>query len=136
MTRPVQRRGANAIEFALTLPVFLALVLGTMDYGLIFMTQAGLDNAVSIGCREGAMVDPQNGNPTSTAHTEVVALSDYWCSEVPCSVTVLDSGGATVPARTLECRISRETKPIIGFVPAPTNLSSVSYYRLEWQRAN
>ena len=40
MTRARRRRGANAIEFALTLPIFLALVLGTMDYGLIFMTQA------------------------------------------------------------------------------------------------
>jgi Flp pilus assembly protein TadG len=129
------RRGANAVEFALTLPVFLMLVLGTMDYGLIFMTQAGLDSAVSIGCREGAMVDPLLADPTITAHDQVVALANYWCADTPCDITVTDSGGPTAPVRTLECRISRETKAIIGFVPAPVELESVSQYRLEWQRS-
>jgi Flp pilus assembly protein TadG len=129
------RRGANAVEFALTLPIFLALVLGTMDYGLIFMTQAGLDSAVSIGCREGAMIDPLLADPTSVAKANVTDLAKYWCADTPCNITVTDSGGATAPTRTLECRISRETKAIIGFVPAPKLLQSVSEYRLEWQRS-
>ena len=131
---PGSRRGANAVEFALTLPIFLMLVLGTMDYGLIFMTQAGLDSAVSIGCREGAMIDPLLADPTIAAHDQVVALSGYWCADTACDITVTDSGGATAPTRTLECRISRETDAIIGFVPAPAELESVSQYRLEWQR--
>lgn len=134
--RRLSRRGANAIEFALTLPAFLALILGAMEYGIIFMTQAGLDNAVSIGCREGAMVDPLIGDPIGAADAKVQELSGYWCAETACDIEVIDSGGATVPARTLECRISRDTNPVIGFVPAPLTLSSTSQYRLEWQRAN
>jgi len=129
------RRGANAVEFALTLPIFLMLVLGTMDYGLIFMTQAGLDSAVSIGCREGAMVDPLLGDPTIAAHDQVMALSSYWCTDTACDITVIDSGGPTAPTRTLSCRISRDTDAIIGFVPAPAELESISEYRLEWQRS-
>jgi TadE-like protein len=131
-----QQRGANAIEFALTLPAFLALVLGAMEYGVIFMTQAGLDNAVSIGCREGAMVDPLIGDPVNAADNKVQELSAYWCSETACDIDIIDSGGATVPTRTLECRISRDTNPVLEFVPAPLTLSSTSQYRLEWQRAN
>ncbi len=130
------RRGANAIEFALTLPAFLALILGAMEYGIIFMTQAGLDNAVSIGCREGAMVDPLAGDPVGAADAKVQELSAYWCSETACDIEINDSGGPTVPERTLECIISRDTDPIIGFVPAPLTLSSTSQYRFEWQRAN
>jgi hypothetical protein len=131
-----ERRGANAVEFALTLPAFLALILGSMEYGIIFMTQAGLDNAVSIGCREGAMVDPLIGDPIAVADARVQELSAYWCADTACDIEVLDSGGATVPARTLECSISRDTNPIIDFVPAPLTLDSTSQYRLEWQRAN
>jgi len=131
-----ERRGANAIEFALTLPAFLAMILGSMEYGVIFMTQAGLDNAVSIGCREGAMIDPLIGSPVSTADAKVQELSAYWCAETACDIDITDSGGGTVPARTLECRISRDTNPIIEFVPAPLTLSSTSQYRFEWQRAN
>ena len=130
------RRGANAVEFALTLPAFLALILGAMEYGIIFMTQAGLDSAVSIGCREGAMVDPLIGDPVAAADAKVQELSAYWCAETACDIEIGDSGGATVPARTLSCRISRDTNPIIEFVPAPLTLSSSSQYRLEWQRAN
>src|SRR6476619_3535339 len=53
--RPIfrRRRGANAIEFALTLPLFLFIVFATLDYGYLFAMQAMLDDAVVLSCREG-----------------------------------------------------------------------------------
>lgn len=45
-----QERGNSIIEFALLLPVFLLLVLGTFDFGNGFNTYIGMVNAA----REGA----------------------------------------------------------------------------------
>ena len=36
------RRGASAVEFAITAPVFLALVIGVVEGGLLLWTQFGL----------------------------------------------------------------------------------------------
>ena len=80
------------------------------------------------------MIDPLLADPTIVARDNVTALAAYWCADTACNITVTDSGGPTAPTRTLECRISRDTEAIIGFVPAPDTLSSVSQYRLEWQR--
>ncbi len=131
------RRGANAIEFALTMPVFLALVLGIMDYGYLYSIQAGLDNAVSLACREGSKIDPgSGGNPQSVAQADLNARSAYFCNGAcVAAVTNLSTGAWAIPNKTLRCAITRTgIQPLTGFVPYPTSLSSTSYYRLEWQR--
>lgn len=136
MTRP-SRRGGNAIEFALTFPVFVGLVLGIADYGYYFHLQAGLDNAVAGACREGAKVDPDNGSPVAVAEAELETRAGLFCDGA-CSTAVNDlrTGEFVVPDRTLECRISLEYEPLIGLVPHPELLTSVSYQRLEWQRSS
>ena len=53
-----RKRGANAIEFALTLPVFLAVFMGSMDWGWYFFLRAQTMNATMIGCEAGARVHP------------------------------------------------------------------------------
>ena len=133
--RPVgrARRGANAIEFGLTAPIFFAIILGVMDYGWLFANQAGLDNASALACREGAMMDPIVGDPISIADTEIKARANPWCSSgLGCSYSVTLQ--QAVPDRTLVCDVQMTFAPLIGFVPLPANISSVSRYRLEWQR--
>ena len=49
------RRGASAIEFAITLPVFLLFMFGTMDYGWYFFKWATVTHATQEGCRAGAV---------------------------------------------------------------------------------
>jgi len=129
------RRGSNVIEFALTLPAFLLIVCGMMDYGYLFALQAGIDNAASLGCREGALIDPLGGSPTATATTYMTSMGTFFCGSHCTYVTQdLKTGSYTVPNRTLKCEIDRTVTPIVGFVPYPTSLSSVAYYRFEWQR--
>jgi len=137
MNRRTSRRGGNAIEFALTLPLFLLVIVGLMDYGFLFAMQAGIDNAVSLACREGAMVDPgfsQTG-PQDRAKSQMTIRSAEFCVGVTCVPTVTDQGDP--PARTLTCGISRPMSPLLGFLPAsmfPSTIHSASIYRLEWQR--
>ena len=53
-------RGAAAVEFALVLPLLLALVLGVIDWGYYFFVEQVVVNAA----REGARVGTLQSNPT------------------------------------------------------------------------
>jgi Flp pilus assembly protein TadG len=136
------RRGANAVEFALTFPLFLVLVLGFMDYGYLFAIQAGLDSAVSMACRQGAMTDPGTMDPVLVASAQLTSRSNMFClGKCTQSVVDLQSGAYAPPNRTLRCQIDRTMTAITGFSGVgafsymyPNTINSVSYYRLEWQR--
>jgi hypothetical protein len=128
------RRGANALEFALTLPIFLAIVLGLMDYGYLFAVQAGLDNAVSLSCREGAITDPKIGTPIGQATADFAGRSAMWCGPgCTFNVQVMSTGQYAYPNQAVRCRVQRNIVPLSGFVPYPNQVTSTSYYRLEWQ---
>ena len=60
------RRGAEALEFALTLPILLVLVSGVVDFGWYYYQQARLHEAVRFGARAGS-VTLQNRDPLGTA---------------------------------------------------------------------
>ena len=54
------RRGGNAIEFALLLPVFIAVISFIFEYGWYFFVRANAMSAVQAGCRAGAVVPPDD----------------------------------------------------------------------------
>lgn len=132
------RRGANAIEFALTAPIFFGIMLALMDYGWFFANQAGLDNATANGCREGALQDPadkKTPKPIAHAKGEIKTRAAMFCDD-NCITTVLDlnSGVYAIPQRSLQCSTSMTFAPLVGFAPVPKTITSTSFYRLEWQR--
>lgn len=51
--RPIGReeRGASAVEFALTAPVFFALLFGIIEGGLVMWTQLGLQHGAEMAAR-------------------------------------------------------------------------------------
>lgn len=135
------RRGGNAIEFALTFPLFLMVLVGLMDYGYLFAMQAGIDNATSIACREGAMVDPAKGAgmPEAKADAVFADRASIFCAGVTCDwhATDLSAGAYAPPNRTMKCEVTRPMTSLLGFLPSsmyPTEITSASYYRFEWQR--
>jgi len=127
-----RQRGANVIEFALTLPFFLALLLGVLDYGWIYASQSGIDAAVALGCREGAMRDSLHHSPKTTASNEITKRAAPWCDGKACVIAVSDKW--SVPDRALECTVDLPFSGLTGFVPAPSMLRAHAIYRLEWQR--
>ncbi len=44
-------RGASAVEFAVAVPVLLVLIIGIIQLGILFMANAGLQQAVEEGAR-------------------------------------------------------------------------------------
>ena len=65
-TRVRCERGAELIEFALTLPLLLLLVLGIIEFGFLFQEYEVVTNAAREGARIGALI-PSAGYTTNDA---------------------------------------------------------------------
>jgi Flp pilus assembly protein TadG len=72
-TRVRSERGAELIEFALTLPLLLLLVLGIIEFGFLFQEYEVVTNAAREGARIGALI-PSAGYTTNEAKTRT---TDY-----------------------------------------------------------
>jgi Flp pilus assembly protein TadG len=140
--RQRRRRGANAIEFALTLPFFLLITFGMMEYGWYFSNVAQVNGAVAQSCRLGSLLDPAEGNcgdaclidaavDNLTTRLSASALSCNDCSAV---IT------GTAPNRFLECTADVQYNAITGYFPStaatPTEIKAFTRVRLEWQRVS
>lgn len=53
------RRGSTVIEFALTVPLLLALALGILQAGVLFFANAGLKNGVGEAARLSTLWPPR-----------------------------------------------------------------------------
>lgn len=130
----MSRRGANAIDLALCMPVFALLVAGLVDFGWLFFHRAAVGAAAQKGCRAGALVDPIRGDPEGTAATAMV--SALLANGVPCgdscATSVLDVG--TEGKRTLICRLSIHFHPLVGVLARDMPLSATAEAPFEWQR--
>ncbi|MCB9684225.1 MAG: pilus assembly protein [Alphaproteobacteria bacterium] len=76
MSRPSflhRLRGAEAIEFALTVPLLLILLSGTMDFAWYFSQQRELIDAVREGARAGS-VTPWTDGPADRATEKTFQL--------------------------------------------------------------
>jgi Flp pilus assembly protein TadG len=62
-----QTGGATAVEFALTAPMFMALVWGIIEVGLGLWTQYGLENGVEAAARCASVNTKTCTNSTTTA---------------------------------------------------------------------
>ena len=54
-TSTARRRGATMVEFALVVPILLAILLGTMEFGWMAKNKLQLANAVREGARDAAI---------------------------------------------------------------------------------
>lgn len=79
-------RGATAVEFALTAPVFLAMLFGTVELGLLLWTQLGLQHATEMAARCASVNSSTCG---STANIQSFAAQQaYGLNPPPSTFTV------------------------------------------------
>ena len=130
------RRGATVVEFALTLPVFLALVFALIDFSLYFAGQAMLDSLTGSTCESGAELDPLfadvKEDTTLAIEGGISTLPFLSCASGTCEISVQLDGVA--PAQVLYCSTVVPFQGITGFTPLPERLTSSSVQRMEWQR--
>ncbi len=136
-----RRRGNNAVEFALCMPIWILTVIGIMDFAWFFFQMSSLDAAAFVGCREGSLIDPGDNDANID---EVESTATFWMEanlllipsdgdECPqCDFNATTDGDP--PIRTLICTAQREISPLIGMFMSPQVMQVKQIARLEWQR--
>ena len=122
------RRGGNAIEFALVLPVLLALVTGIMDYALVFNVRNVAMAAARAGARTGS-VTPQSGNPESAAADSALRAWREVASEPTPSIVAFRTGSPQL----VTVRVTVDVTHTIGFVMGPQRLQVTAVELMEEQ---
>lgn len=138
--RRTPRRGATALEFALILPVFVALLAGIMDVSWFAFQRSALASSVAIGCRTGAIFDPGFGDAewdtlelrVDTAIREALAATAAACESDTCTIEVSSFG--VDPGRSLSCSVRRDVTPLTSLLFDPLSIESTIIVRMEWQR--
>ncbi len=136
------RRGSNAIEFALILPVFLALISVVFEYGYYFFMRSVVSRSVREGCRNGAVVPPNSTpGPEDTAQDDISSNMGGYnffgadcdsADDANCDITVGTSGSS--PNELLTCTMTMSYGGITGAIPVPDAISFTSFALLEVQR--
>lgn len=132
-----QRRrqcGIAALELALALPVLLAVVLGIIFYGLVFVIQQALTMAAMEGSRAALQFQPTLSARVSAAEATVRgALPSFISSRMASGDVAATSAPCTAPAGfecvTVQLRFNltggaTPFLPNIVFVPLPAQLQA------------
>jgi Flp pilus assembly protein TadG len=129
------RRGASAVEFALTLPVLILIISAIVDLTWFLQQETSLLQGVREGVRVGASTTAEN-DPLGTArlHTEdVLKTMGIDCASVDCEITTtVDTSGA-LDLITLAAIVPYEAP--FGLVPTPEDLRASLTMALEDQEA-
>ena len=127
MLRRLRRNsdGTAAIEFGLTLPLLLIVLVGILDYGQIHFTRLTMTNAAREGARVGVTM------PETEAQAAAVAATTSYLAQAGVTAVVT----ATVPSQTdptvtVTVTIDPYT-PLIGLVPTPARLTVSASMRWE-----
>tara|TARA_R110000824_G_scaffold159811_2_gene334306 strand:- start:426 stop:869 length:444 start_codon:yes stop_codon:yes gene_type:complete len=128
------RRGGVAVEFALILPVFTALIFGGIDFMWLMLQKHSLQDAVSAGCKSGSMsmVDIYT-DPYVIAEEKMRDAIDLNgmlnCPASSCEIAAHDSTLTTLTVPWMDCEATIPANILTGIVPGmPDTLS----YTVSW----
>jgi Flp pilus assembly protein TadG len=128
MRRPGRRHGQAAVEFALTIPLLLILIVGAFDIGRGVLATTSLANAVREAARAGAAAYPATGWETRAANhaRSSATLLDFAALSI--NVAQVTAGGATFVTVTGQYRFY-PIAPYLSMMQAEIPLTSSSRMR-------
>jgi len=110
-----KRRGSQAVEFGLTLPLLMVLTAGAVDLGQYLYVAERIAAVASEGARMGAVTDVDGGgDPISLATT--TAETAWTTTELPGTITVGAALVGAAPSRRIVVTATVATDPYFGFV--------------------
>jgi Flp pilus assembly protein TadG len=114
------QHGGAAVEFALVLPVFVAVLFGMVDYGWYFYQKFTMASAIREGVRLGATYKEGGAtDPVTAALTEAGARCD--AGSVPSGSVSWTSGYLDLaPVRKIWVEGQYTFRPLVGLVPMPS----------------
>ena len=111
----MDRRGNHAVELALILPIFLALLTGVFDYGWLMLHRQLAADAAQTGARAGAMA----GEEEDADMVAAAAAAQRWSAlQLPNEAQVVVSSTTEHVEVTL---LLPDVRPV-GLVPGPPGL--------------
>jgi Flp pilus assembly protein TadG len=138
-----ERRGVAAVEFALVLPVFLAVSLGIIEYGRALMAGNLVTNAAREGCRVAGRSGSTNAQVETAVRDFLTHSLNLSAGQVMVTVTVTAAPGnpdpqnqcANAKLRDLVTVEAKVPYSAVAFIPASflqsVTLTSRSYMRHE-----
>lgn len=118
LTRLRAARGASAVEFALVLPLLLAVVLGAIDWGYYFFVEQVVVNAAREGARVGTLQSNQN---QTDAFNNAQSACNTFITQAGLSgvrATCTPSAGAGPSGPSIVVTASYQTGSLTGFLNA------------------
>lgn len=115
------RRGVEALEFALTFPLYLLIFFGIIEYSWYFYQRAIVADAARLACQTVGQLDPQEDDyraaATATMIAEIERGLGITCNNGQhlCEMTFpLDVPGFALPR--VVCQARTNFLPITGFL--------------------
>ena len=127
------RRGSQALEFALALPIFVTIVSGTVDFGWYLHLKHQVVHASGQGARAAA-AEPSDGQARADVASTVT--QDAWTGSTGAGVlNVTASETGTFPNRmiTVTATVDFTEARLVGFLPTPGAVEHTTVMRIEDQ---
>jgi Flp pilus assembly protein TadG len=121
--------GQGIVEFAFVLPVLLALILGIVQFGIVFNNYLTLNDATRVGARKAAVSRFLGDNGTAAKAATVAAAANL--DPVRLNVDVQSSNWTTPGADVSVTASYPYDINILGWVVKSGNLTSSTHERLE-----
>lgn len=125
------RRGANALEFVLTLPVLLILLSGIVDYSYLLHMQFNLVNTVSQGARAASSSDFADATGIATQVVQEIWTHTYPDTSATISAQVVTIGSVGDVGVRVEASVPYQ--PLVGLIPVPSTVEHTAVMRLDDQ---
>jgi Flp pilus assembly protein TadG len=124
------RRGAQAVEFALIVPVLLMITAAIIDWSWYYSNQLSMLHAMREGMRIGAATDSDTGD--AAADTEAAIQDQFdamgWTG-VSISTSISEDNGVCM----VQATVSLNATTLWGLVPSPGTHSATERVRVEDQ---
>jgi len=126
-------RGAAAVEFALVVPALIALIFGSIEFGLAVQARTMVGNAAREGVRVaslgGSVADIKTSATQAMAGVSGVPTVVVTCATpggVTCTI-----GGSDAPGNIATVVVTLQYKGITGMFFTNATLTGTSYMRIE-----
>ena len=121
--------GQGVVEFAFVLPLLLALVLGIVQFGILFNNYLTITDATRVGARKAAVSRFLGDNGAAARTATYSAASNLKALQLAVTVT---STSWTTPGSDVSVSATYPyTIDILGWVVKSGNLTSTTHERLE-----
>jgi Flp pilus assembly protein TadG len=124
--------GQALVEFAIVLPLLIAVVLGIVQFGIAYNNYVTLTNATRVGARKAAVSRFLGDSGASAQAATVAAAPNLKLKTSDVIIAVSPGGSWTTPGSDVSVSASYPFSiSILGWVVKSGNLTSSTHERLE-----